>query len=200
MGDADISPAAKAALYNSYKSQYGIDESDASVTSLLKSYGINIHEDKETGELNAQIWTSSDVDNLSKMYYSHNVTDEAFEDYFARYADGLGLNKTEAVNLYNAVVYSGAKRGTVNPSELEYKVVEEKDEYDYTGDVANKVKVVDEYGVERTIENVYYNIKVFYAMKKYPGEWESHVNDKEIKKLAKADIKEVQKKIGITKG
>nr|DAO88775.1 MAG TPA: hypothetical protein [Caudoviricetes sp.] len=194
LSDDNLSTAAKTAYYNSYVSQYGLDASDASVTTLLKNSGVMT----DTSG-NAQAWTNSDVETLSKMYYSHNVTDEAWNEYVAQYADSLGLSDAEAVQLAYAVEQNGKIRGTVNPSDLTYEVVNPKEKYDYTGDVANKVVVRDEYGVERTIENVYYNMKVYYAMEKYGNDWETHVNDSDIKKKAKSDIKEIQKTLGITK-
>lgn len=194
LSDDNLSTASKTAYYNNYVSQYGLDESDASVTTLLKNSGVMT----DTSG-NAQAWTNSDVETLSKMYYSHNVTDEAWNEYVAQYADSLGLSDAEAVQLAYAVEQNGKIRGTVNPSDLTYEVVNPKKKYDYTGDVANKVVVRDEYGVERTIENVYYNMKVYYAMEKYGNDWETHVNDSDIKKKAKSDIKEIQKTLGITK-
>jgi hypothetical protein len=232
LADENVSSTVKNAYYSDYIKKYGYDPADTSLIDIANQQGINAQatENKDgTFTVDIKPYTQDEFNDLLNMIIQHGgsaynkegndkeandaLYDAELVKIIAQKAAEWGMTPPQAVELQNALYKkAGGKRGTVDPMLLEYRLDNEGDKSkDYSGDIADSIIVVDQYGIKRTIGNVYYNYREYLARQKFPNvfkakyatdeerekAWSKAINNSEIRKAARKKIIELQENLEI---
>ncbi len=236
LADPDKDLTYKKAIYNQYRNTYPTEDSG---DSILKPYlaGLNIINTTD-GEGNttpvAANYTTDDVEKYQLLWNSRNVTDDEFYEEVGKFVDKMGMNDVEMAQFVSAIKGGSTKRdtlGTVSPLDYNYKKVSDgdssktiewidssgkiqtEDEYKRWGLYLN-AKVKDtEFGIVRSISDLFHNARLYYLREEYkkdgkleefykltPKELEDKLSDDDSDVWEKAldDVKQIQTDLKIT--
>lgn len=151
-------------------------------------------------------FTPDMVSSGSDIYIQSGESQQTLIDYVDRIALENNWDVDTEQKFYSSIKNrtDGIRAFSANPTLLQYTLVSQPENNTYTGDIANTAVVKDQFGIERTIEDVYYMIKRMHAVSeakkaRNPDNWEKYMENKYVVKAAKEAIKNIQNNVGIRK-
>lgn len=160
--------------------------------------------DSVTGD--STTFTPDMVSSGSDIYIQSGESQQTLIDYVDRIALENNWDVDTEQKFYSSIKNrtDGIRAFSANPTLLQYTLVSQPENNTYTGDIANTAVVKDQFGIERTIEDVYYMIKRMHAVSeaertKNPDNWGEYMDNEYVIKAAKKEIKRIQNNVGIRK-
>lgn len=220
--DTNVDDEAKKQAYNRYISTYGSDANDSIIFSPYTSKWGTVTDDGRV------TYTEDDVAKYKRLWNSRNVTKEQVISQIQQFAEGLGMTPTEANEFLASVQGNGYDTlGTADPEDYTYEVVSEGEEDEdwakYVDENNEKqthsskawglmlnAKYKDEFGVERTMSDIFYNLRLYYIRQEHQDDWatwskkDTNLKDELANQKSTSwtkalkDAKEIQENAGIT--
>ena len=160
--------------------------------------------DSVTGD--STTFTPDMVSSGSDIYIQSGESQQTLLEYVDRIALENNWDIDTEQKFYSSIKNrtDGIRAFSANPTLLQYTLVSQPENNTYTGDIANTAVVKDQFGIERTIEDVYYMIKRMHAVSEAtkagnPDNWGKYMDNEYVIKAAKKEIKKIQNNVGIRK-
>ncbi len=204
MGDANATPALKAQWQQWYGTRYGLDSK--SLTELFGSTSAKTaytDDELDSGVTSSgsQIYTDEMISDALKVYHQSDENEQVLADTVDELAQQYGWDPDTEISFYNLLVKrtEGTRQFWLNPhlDHTKYTLMSKSGSANDDGLYLDAV-VQDSYGNTWTLKDVYYASRRALAKDKYKDDWENHVNDKSIKKMAVDQVKKIQSNLKIS--
>ena len=207
MTDKSLTSAGKALWKTWFGNKYGLDQQ--AIDNMFGSVNTQTAytssgSDSVTGD--STTFTPDMVSSGSDIYIQSGESQQTLLEYVDRIALENNWDIDTEQKFYSSIKNrtDGIRAFSANPTLLQYTLVSQPENNTYTGDIANTAVVKDQFGIERTIEDVYYMIKRMHAVSEAkkagkPDNWEKYMENKYVVKAAKEAIKNIQNNVGIRK-
>ena len=223
----------KKSVYNEYRYKYPTaDAGDSILEPYLSTINVYTTTDEEGNDIfTAANYTTENIEYYKRLWNSRNVTEEQFNEAIADFASTSGMSNNDVLQFVSEIKGNTARdtSGTVNPSDYTYtkisdgnenqkvtwkdsKGVEHEDDSE-KWDLYLNAELEDEFGIVRTISDIFHNTRLYYLRKEYEKagkiseffkltseqlEEKLSDDDSDVWEKALEDVKELQEEYGIT--